>query len=58
MTFRRTLIAAALFLIATYLNLYLPAFSQKALPEMCTWIDAQTLALPLPEEALEWLASR
>ena len=58
MTFRRTLIAATLFLAATYLNLYLPSFSREVLPEVWAQIDRQSVALPLPEEAVAWLAMR
>lgn len=55
MTYHRLMIAAALFLAATCLKIYLPRQSEQTLGAVRELIDEQTFALPLPEEALAWL---
>ena len=55
MTFHRLMIAAALFLAATCLKIYLPEQSEQTLGAVRALVDEQTFALPLPEEALAWL---
>ena len=55
MSFRRLAIAAAVFLIATYLKLFLPAYSMHIEPRLWVWMDRESFALRLPEEAVLWL---
>lgn len=55
MTYHRLMIAAALFLAATCLKIYLPQQGGQALEAVQALIDEQSFALPLPEEALAWL---
>ena len=55
MTFHRSMIAAAVFLAATCLRIYLPEQAEQTLRAAQQLIDEQTFALPLPEEALAWL---
>lgn len=53
MTFHRAMIAAALFLAAAAMKMYLPAESAVVLPAAQRLISAQEYALP--REAIEWL---
>ena len=55
MTFHRALIAAALFLAATCLKIYLPDTAAETLPAMQELIEGESFALPLPQEAIQWL---
>ena len=55
MSFRRAAIAAAVFLIATYLKLFLPAYSLHIEPRLWAWMDRESFVLRLPEEAVSWL---
>ena len=55
MTFHRLMIAAALFLAAVCLRIYLPEAAQAALPAVQELIDEDSFAVPLPQEALDWL---
>ena len=55
MTYHRSLAAAAIFLAATCLKIYLPDVVEDALPAVCALIDRDSFALPLPEEAYIWL---
>ena len=56
MTFHRLMIAAALFLAATCLKIYLPGVVRDALPAVRELIDRESFALPVPQEAIQWLA--
>ena len=55
MTFRRLMAAAALFLAATCVKIYMPEQAERALPTIREMIDGDDFALPLPDEALRWL---
>ncbi len=55
MTYHRLMIAAALFLAATCLKIYLPEQGAPALAAVRQTIDADAFALPLPEGAIAWL---
>lgn len=55
MTYRRLAAASALFLLATYLKLFLPAYEQKLEPRLWEALDRETLVLTVPAEAA-WLA--
>ena len=56
MTYRRLAIAAGLFLLATYLKLFLPAYETSIEPRLWDMMDRETLTLPAPAEAAAWLA--
>lgn len=55
MTFHRLMIAAALFLAAVGLRLYLPETAEETLPAVQALIDEEDFVLTLPEEAVAWL---
>ena len=55
MSCHRLAVAAALFLIATYLKLFLPAYGERVEPRLWELMERDTIVLPLPEEAASWL---
>ena len=55
MTYHRSLAAAAIFLAATCLKIYLPGVVEDARPAVRELIDRESVALPLPQEAIQWL---
>ena len=55
MTFQRLMIAAALFLTATCVKIYMPGQAEPALDAVQALIDTDSFALPLPQEAIQWL---
>ena len=55
MTFRRLAVAAAIFLIVTYLKLFLPVYEQRVEPRLWAVMDRESFALRLPEETVSWL---
>lgn len=55
MTYHRLMIAAALFLAATCLKIYVPDAAEQTIPALQELIEEETFALPLPQEAIAWL---
>ncbi len=55
MTFHRLMIASALFLAAICLKITVPEQAGEMLAAVQARMDAESFALPLPEEALQWL---
>ena len=55
MTFHRTAIAAAVFLIVTYLKLFLPAYDANVEPRLWALMERNSIVLSLPESVTSWL---
>ena len=54
-SYRRVIVAAAIFLAAVYMKCCLPTLAEAAGPAMREIMDGEGLALPLPAEVAAWL---
>ena len=55
MTFRRLAIAAAAMLLAVYLKLSMPVFSERIVPALKDMLCEEQVVIAVPEEVLVWL---